>query len=146
MSGSWWWDPWNGSQTNLSLTHWILFLSCDVFFIILWCMARSSFWGTISMFSNYLILVHSKRFGWDPIQGSHQQDPLTNWVLSKYISSRVVYFYLKYYELFFYSKSRSPITDYEGISLIKIHSLTGFCFNLWWVFFNIFLVELFIFI
>ncbi len=46
------------------------------------------------------------------------QDPLTHWVFVfivwcffQYISSRIVYFfYLKYYELFFYSKSRrSPI-------------------------------------
>ncbi len=45
------------------------------------------------------------------------QDPLNHLVLIlscdvfvKYISSRTVYFYLKYYELFYYSKSRrSPI-------------------------------------
>ncbi len=79
MSGYWWWDPWIGSQPNLSLmrdlakiqfrdlmnqdppTHWVLFLSCDVFF--------------------------------------------------EYISSEIVYFYLKYYGLFLYSKSsRSTIT------------------------------------
>ncbi len=35
----------------------------------------------------------------------------------------------------------------EGISLIKIHSLTGFCFYpVMFFFFNIFLLELFIFI
>ncbi len=34
----------------------------------------------------------------------------------------------------------------EGISLIKIHSLTGFCFYPMLFFFNMFLVELFIFI
>ncbi len=37
--------------------------------------------------------------------------------LFQYISSRIVYFYLKYYELFFYSKSRSPITAIKTVHI-----------------------------
>ncbi len=53
------------------------------------------------------------------------QDPLNHLVLLlscdvfvQYISSRTIYFYLKYYELFFYSKSRrSPTTAIKTLHI-----------------------------
>ncbi len=59
-----------------------------------------------------------ERFGWDPMKGSHESRSNHSlgfvfilWFFFEYISSKIVYFFLKYYGLFLYSKSsRSPIT------------------------------------
>ncbi len=55
---------------------------------------------------------------WDPMTGSHESRSTYSlgfvfilWCFFEYISSKIVYFYLKYYGLFLYSKSsRSSIT------------------------------------
>ncbi len=53
-------------------TKMILLIIPDMF-IILWCVARSSFWGKISMFSNYVDLVYIVQ---DPgFPGSCVKDP-----------------------------------------------------------------------
>ncbi len=83
VGGSWWWDPWIGSQPNLS-----------------WVPSTN------------------ERLGWDPMKGSHESKSTHSlgfvfilWCFFEYISSEIVYFDLKYYGLFLYSKgSRSLIT------------------------------------
>ncbi len=80
VGGSWWWDPWIGSQPNIS-----------------WVRREKT---------------------WDPMKGSHESRSTHSlgfvfilWCFFEYISSKIIYFYLKYYGLFLYSKSsRSPIT------------------------------------
>ncbi len=88
VGGSWWWDPWIGSQPNLSRV-------CST----------------------------NERFVWDPMKRSHESRSTHSlgfdfilWCFCEYMSSKIVYFYLKYCGLFLYSKSsRSSITASKNV-------------------------------